>query len=43
MTKTKEKDLKKAIGREYEEYQKEVPMLIPFTKSKKKELELKRS
>ncbi|SEA21861.1 methanethiol S-methyltransferase [Bizionia paragorgiae] len=31
-----EKDLKKAIGEKYETYQKEVPMLIPFTKSKKK-------
>jgi len=27
-----EKDLKEAIGKEYEEYQKEVPMIIPFTK-----------
>ncbi|MGB1312738.1 MAG: methanethiol S-methyltransferase [Bizionia paragorgiae] len=31
-----EKDLKKAIGEKYETYQKEVPMLIPFTKRKKK-------
>lgn len=30
-----EKDLRKEIGKEYEKYQKEVPMLIPFTKSKK--------
>lgn len=30
-----EKDLKKVIGQEYESYQKEVPMLIPFTKNKK--------
>lgn len=30
-----EKDLKKAIGEKYETYQKEVPMLIPFTKRKK--------
>lgn len=28
-----EKDLKKIIGKEYETYQKEVPMIIPFTKS----------
>jgi len=27
-----EKDLKKTIGKEYEKYQKEVPMIIPFTK-----------
>lgn len=27
-----EKDLRKFIGEEYEKYQKEVPMLIPFTK-----------
>lgn len=27
-----EKDLRKLIGEEYEKYQKEVPMLIPFTK-----------
>ena len=27
-----EKDLKDAIGKEYEDYQKEVPMFIPFTK-----------
>jgi protein-S-isoprenylcysteine O-methyltransferase Ste14 len=29
-----EKDLKKFIGKEYETYQKEVPMIIPFTKIK---------
>ena len=29
-----EKDLKKAIGPAYERYQKEVPMIIPFTKKK---------
>jgi protein-S-isoprenylcysteine O-methyltransferase Ste14 len=29
-----EKDLRKAIGEKYETYQKEVPMIIPFTKSK---------
>ncbi|TDS13570.1 protein-S-isoprenylcysteine O-methyltransferase Ste14 [Maribacter caenipelagi] len=28
-----EKDLKKAIGKKYETYQKEVPMIIPFTKT----------
>lgn len=27
-----EKDLRKSIGKEYEEYQKKVPMIIPFTK-----------
>lgn len=27
-----EKDLKKALGKTYEEYQKKVPMIIPFTK-----------
>ena len=27
-----EKDLRKSIGKEYETYQKEVPMIIPFTK-----------
>ena len=27
-----EKDLMKAIGQEYEDYQKKVPMFIPFTK-----------
>lgn len=27
-----EKDLRKLIGEEYEKYQKEIPMLIPFTK-----------
>lgn len=27
-----EKDLRKAIGKEYEDYQEKVPMLIPFTK-----------
>jgi len=30
-----EKDLRKAIGKEYEVYQKEVPMLIPFSKGRK--------
>jgi protein-S-isoprenylcysteine O-methyltransferase Ste14 len=30
-----EKDLRKSIGIEYEEYQKEVPMIVPFTKRKK--------
>ena len=30
-----EKDLRKAIGEEYEAYQKEVPMIVPFTKIKK--------
>jgi len=30
-----EKDLRKAIGKEYEVYQKEVPMFIPFTKQRK--------
>ncbi len=30
-----EKDLKKAIGKEYEDYQKKVPMFVPFTKSGK--------
>lgn len=30
-----EKDLRKYIGKEYEEYQKKVPMLIPFMKSGK--------
>ncbi|MET6992074.1 methanethiol S-methyltransferase [Sediminicola arcticus] len=29
-----EKDLRKSIGKEYEEYQKEVPMILPFTKNK---------
>jgi len=29
-----EKDLKKAIGKEYENYQKEVPMIFPFPKKK---------
>ena len=29
-----EKDLRKFIGEEYETYQKEVPMIIPFTKRK---------
>jgi protein-S-isoprenylcysteine O-methyltransferase Ste14 len=29
-----EKDLKKVIGKDYETYQKEVPMIIPFTKTK---------
>tara|TARA_R110001583_G_scaffold69450_2_gene196911 strand:+ start:1124 stop:1903 length:780 start_codon:yes stop_codon:yes gene_type:complete len=32
-----EKDLKKFIGKEYETYQKEVPMIIPFTKMKNKQ------
>lgn len=27
-----EKDLRKSIGKQYEEYQKKVPMIIPFTK-----------
>jgi protein-S-isoprenylcysteine O-methyltransferase Ste14 len=27
-----EPDLKKAIGKEYEDYQKEVPMFVPFSK-----------
>lgn len=31
-----EKDLRKAIGVEYEEYQENVPMIIPFTKQKTK-------
>jgi protein-S-isoprenylcysteine O-methyltransferase Ste14 len=30
-----EKDLRKAIGERYEEYQKNVPMIIPFTKKTK--------
>lgn len=30
-----EKDLRKSIGKEYEEYQKEVPMIVPFTKKRK--------
>jgi len=30
-----EKDLRNYIGQEYEEYQKKVPMLIPFMKSRK--------
>jgi protein-S-isoprenylcysteine O-methyltransferase Ste14 len=29
-----EKDLRKIIGEEYETYQKEVPMIVPFTKNK---------
>ena len=29
-----EKDLRKFIGKEYEEYQKKVPMIFPFTKNK---------
>ncbi len=29
-----EKDLRKNIGKQYEEYQEEVPMIIPFTKRK---------
>ena len=31
-----EKDLRKFIGEKYETYQKEVPMIIPFTKNKQK-------
>ncbi len=31
-----EKDLRKALGEKYEVYQKEVPMIIPFTKKKVK-------
>ena len=27
-----EKDLREFIGKEYEEYQKNVPMIVPFTK-----------
>ena len=30
-----EKDLRKSIGEKYKNYQKEVPMLIPFTKKRK--------
>ena len=30
-----EKDLRNYIGKEYEDYQKKVPMLIPFMKSRK--------
>jgi protein-S-isoprenylcysteine O-methyltransferase Ste14 len=30
-----EKDLKKFIGKEYEDYQDRVPMIVPFTKNKK--------
>ena len=30
-----EKDLKKIIGKQYEDYQKKVPMIVPFTKLKK--------
>ncbi|NJB72424.1 protein-S-isoprenylcysteine O-methyltransferase Ste14 [Saonia flava] len=30
-----EKDLRKTIGEKYETYQKEVPMIIPFTKNKR--------
>jgi protein-S-isoprenylcysteine O-methyltransferase Ste14 len=30
-----ENDLRKSIGKEYEEYQKKVPMIIPFMKSRK--------
>jgi protein-S-isoprenylcysteine O-methyltransferase Ste14 len=30
-----EKDLRKAIGPDYDEYQKSVPMIVPFTKAKK--------
>jgi protein-S-isoprenylcysteine O-methyltransferase Ste14 len=30
-----EKDLRKLIGEKYETYQKEVPMIIPFTKNKR--------
>lgn len=29
-----EKDLRKSIGKEYEEYQRKVPMILPFTKNK---------
>ena len=29
-----EKDLRKSIGKEYEEYQNNVPMIVPFTKRK---------
>ena len=31
-----EKDLRKSIGEKYETYQKEVPMIIPFTKNTRK-------
>lgn len=31
-----EKDLKKSIGKKYEEYQQAVPMIIPFTKRRRK-------
>ena len=31
-----EKDLRKALGEKYRTYQKEVPMLIPFTKKQVK-------
>lgn len=31
-----ERDLKKAIGEDYEDYQKEVPMIVPFAKFSKK-------
>jgi protein-S-isoprenylcysteine O-methyltransferase Ste14 len=30
-----EKDLRKSIGKEHEDYQKKVPMIIPFTKKGK--------
>lgn len=30
-----EKDLRKSIGKNYEDYQENVPMLIPFSKIKK--------
>lgn len=30
-----EKDLRKALGKEYEDYQKKVPMIVPFSKSAK--------
>ncbi len=34
VTYLEERDLKKALGKKYEAYQKDVPMLIPFTKLK---------
>jgi protein-S-isoprenylcysteine O-methyltransferase Ste14 len=30
-----EKDLRKSIGKDYEDYQNKVPMIVPFTKSRK--------
>ena len=36
-----EKDLRKSIGIEYENYQNEVPMIVPFTKTRKKGLDIK--